>query len=75
MPYIAIKAYKKDAATKQAVVDEINRILLEKWGCPQSAISISVEEFAPEEWEEQIHQGEMGRCKGEMLIKDGNKAY
>ena len=42
MPYIAIKGYPKDAETKKKVVEKINRVLLENWGCPQEAISISV---------------------------------
>lgn len=34
MPYIAIKAFPKDAETKKKVVEKINQIFLEEWGCP-----------------------------------------
>ena len=48
MPYIAIQAYPKDEEIKKRVVERINQVFLEEWGCPQSAISISMEEVAPE---------------------------
>lgn len=34
MPYIVIKAYPKDDATKKRAVDKINQVFLEEWGCP-----------------------------------------
>ena len=37
MPYIAIKAYPKDDATKREIVDRINQLFLEVWKCPQEA--------------------------------------
>ena len=50
MPYIKIKAYPKDPAIKQRVAERINQVFLEEWGCPAEAISISMEEVAPEKW-------------------------
>ena len=50
MPYIAIKAFPKDAETKKKVVEKINQIFLEEWGCPQEAVTISLEEIVPDEW-------------------------
>ncbi len=47
MPYIAIKSFPKDQATKEAVVEKINEIFLEVWGCPQEAITISIENVTP----------------------------
>ncbi len=40
MPYIRIKAYPKDEATKQKVVDAINKAFVDNWGCKPEAISI-----------------------------------
>lgn len=39
MPYIAIKAYPKDEKTKKEIVEKINQLFLETWGCPQEAIN------------------------------------
>ena len=47
MPYVAIKAYPKDEDTKKKLVEKINDVFLEVWGCPPEAISISLEEVAP----------------------------
>ena len=46
MPYISIKAYPKDEETKRRVVEKINQVFLETWGCSQKAISISIEEVS-----------------------------
>lgn len=75
MPYIAIKAYPKDEQTKKKVVDEINEIFLKYWGCPKEAISISMEEFAPETWEEKVVIPEIRPNSDKMMIFSGEKKY
>ncbi|MBQ4111009.1 MAG: tautomerase family protein [Clostridia bacterium] len=75
MPYIAIKAYPKDEETKKKVVDEINEIFLKYWGCPQEAISVSMEEFAPEIWEEKVVKPEIETNTDKMMILSGKKKY
>ena len=37
MPYIAIKAYPKDEKTKKEIVEKINQLFLETWGCPSGS--------------------------------------
>ena len=73
MPYIAIKAYPKDEATKQAVVEKINQVFLETWGCPPQAITISVEEIAPEQWQEQVVKPEIEPKLDKIMILNGEK--
>ncbi len=75
MPYIAIKAYPKDEETKKKVVDEINEVFVKYWGCPKEAISISLEEFAPEVWEEKVVKPEIETKPDKMMIISGNKKY
>ena len=75
MPYIAIKSFPKDEETKKKVVEEINRIFLKEWGCPQQAISISLEEVAPADWAEKVEKPEMEPKKDKMMILDGEKLY
>lgn len=75
MPYIAIKAYPKDAETKQQVVEEINQVFLKYWGCPQAAISISLEEVRPEDWEEKIVKTEIESNRDKMMILSGEKKF
>ena len=59
MPYIRIKAYPKDQATKEKVVEAINKAFVDNWGCPPQAISISIEEVAPEDWVETVEKAEI----------------
>ena len=75
MPYIAIKAYPKDEDIKKKVADRINQIFLEEWGCKQEAISLSMEEIAPEKWTDEIRNGEIESKKDKMMILDGQKKY
>ena len=75
MPYIAIKGYPKDEETKKKVVEKINDIFVEYWGCPTEAISISVEEFKPEEWEEKVVKPEIEANPNKMMIMSGKKKY
>lgn len=75
MPYIAIKAYPKDEDTKKKVVDEINEIFKKYWGCPPEAISISMEEFAPETWEDMVVKPEIIPNSDKMMILSGEKKY
>lgn len=75
MPYIAIKSFPKDQATKEAVVERINEVLLELWGCPQEAITISIEEVAPADWQEKVVKPEIEPKKENMMILSGQKRY
>lgn len=75
MPYIAIKAYPKDEETKKKLVDKINKDILEIWGCPKEAISISLEEVAPDKWEETIVKTEIEPNQDKMMIFSGEKKY
>ena len=75
MPYIAIKAYPKDEATKKKLVEQINRVFLDVWGCPQEAISISLEEVEPALWEETVVKAEIEPNERKMMIFAGKKKY
>ena len=75
MPYIAIKGYPKDDATKCEIVEQVNEVFLKLWGCPQEAINISVEEIPPEQWEERMERGEILANRDKMLIYGGKKLY
>lgn len=74
MPYIKIKCYPKDEEIKKNVVNKINEIFLEYWGCPQEAISISLEEVKPETWGEVVEK-EIMPDEDKMMILSGKKKY
>lgn len=74
MPYIKIKCYPKDEAVKQKVVEKINDTFLELWGCPQEAISISIEEVEPSCWESVV-KNDIEPNSDKMFILSGEKKY
>lgn len=75
MPYIAIKTFPKDMEIKQKAVEQINEIILELWNCPPEAVTISVEEFTPDEWELKVKTSEIVPKMDKMLIIDGKRNY
>lgn len=74
MPYIKIKAYPKDEKIKKQLVDELNATFLKIWGCPQDAISISIEEVDPSNWDD-VRKSEILPNKDKMMIIEGEKQY
>ena len=46
MPYISIKAYPRDKATNQKLVEAINQTVQNVIGCPPEALTILFEEVA-----------------------------
>ena len=75
MPYIAIKAWPKDEETKKRLVEKINEAVLEVVGCPPQAVTITLEEFSPEEWEEQVVKAEIEPRSDKLMIRSGEKMY
>ncbi len=75
MPYIVVKAYPKDEKIKQEVAEEITRVFTEKWGCPQSAVTVKIEEFAPDDWQREVKEKEIDPQAGDMLILEGEKQF
>ena len=75
MPYIEIKAYPKDEATKKEIAEKINQLFLDVWGCSQDAISVNNEEYTPEDWQRDVFEAEVEPNKDKMLIFSGEKKY
>lgn len=75
MPYISIKAFPKNKEIKEDVVDKVNEVFAELWGCPREAISISLEEIEPEKWEETVVKKDIEKNKDKMMVLNGKKLY
>ena len=75
MPYINIKAWPKDQETKEKLVNKINEAFLEIWGCPQEAITIGIQEIAPDQWEDTVVKPEITPNADKMMILAGEKKY
>lgn len=55
MPHITLKMLKgRTEAQKLSAAEKLSAALVEAIGCTPSHISVSVEDFTPEEWQEQF---------------------
>ena len=75
MPYIDVKCYPRPEEKINLIVEKINQVLMDTWGCPQEAVSISLEMVPPEEWEEKVKVPEMDARDDTMMILHGEKRF
>ena len=54
MPHITIKMLKgRTDEQKKAAAENVAKALVDTIGCTESHVSVSVEDFTPQEWQEQ----------------------
>ena len=75
MPYIAVKAFPMDEETKQKTAERILEVFRETWGAEPEWVTISMEDIAPDDWDEKIRRGEILPNLDKVLILDGAKRY
>lgn len=75
MPYIAVKAFPRTEEAKKEIAEKLNQAIMDAVGCPQEAVSISVEYVIPEEWDEKVKVPEMDARDDAMMILHGEKRY
>ena len=73
MPYAAIKLWPKDKETKERVAEKVSTALVEALGCPPQAVTISIEEIEPADWEEKVVKTEIEPKQDAMVIVAGKK--
>jgi len=75
MPYISVKHWPKDEETKKRVVEKINAVFLEEWGCPPEALTIAFKEVDPSVWVETVVKPEIEPNLEDVMILKGEKRY
>ena len=75
MPYVSIKTFPQDEAARRRAAEKIHRLLMEEWGCESDWISVSIENIAPEAWDDRIVNDAMEKDKPHMVIRDGEKLW
>lgn len=75
MPYIAIRSYPKDEETVKAAIEKINEVMLEVWGCPPQALTISHEAIEKENWQQEVVEPIIKPNMDKMYIVSGEKKY
>ncbi|MBQ3267177.1 MAG: tautomerase family protein [Atopobiaceae bacterium] len=75
MPYIDVKCHPRPEEKINLIVEKINQVLIDEWGCPQHTISISLEQVPPEEWHDKVEAAEMDPRADSMFILHGEKKF
>jgi len=56
MPHVIVKMWPgRSEAQKEKLADELSKKVIEIIQCPEAAVSVAIEEIAPEEWDEKMH--------------------
>ena len=74
MPYINITAHPRDDKTKQKLTEAINEAVISIFGCQPKAVSISIEDVEPSNWDD-VRKTEILPNKDKMMIIEGEKQY
>ncbi|MBQ9059345.1 MAG: tautomerase family protein [Atopobiaceae bacterium] len=75
MPYVAIKCYPRPQEKLDDMVEKMNQLLMDAWGCPPETITISLEQIEPENWEEKVGAPEIEAKEDLMMILHGEKRF
>lgn len=72
MPHIIVKLYKgRSEEIKQNMADKITRAITESLSIDESAVSIALEEFAPENWNEEVYKPDIMQKENLLYKKPG----
>ena len=76
MPFVAIKAYPgKDRGKTIELAEEIKALVMEKYGVPEQAVTVSFEEVEKDQWEEKVGKVDIEPKMDKVLIYHGEKRY
>lgn len=75
MPYIAVKMYPKDDKIKKELAEKLCETVVEVVGCPPQAVTISLEEVAPADWDAKVREPEILPNMDKMWVVGGEKKF
>ncbi len=72
MPHIVVKLYAGKSETQKAEIAEaLTRALMASSGCSEKAVSVALEDVAPEDWAEQVYHPEIAARMDSLYKKPG----
>jgi 4-oxalocrotonate tautomerase len=72
MPHIVVKLYAgKSEAQKAEIAEALTRALMASAGCSEKAVSVAIEDVAPEDWAEQVYRPEIAARMDSLYRKPG----
>lgn len=74
MPHVIVKMYKgRNEEIKQRMVDGIVKSITESLDIGEGSVSVTVEEFEPERWNEEVYQPDIAQRVDSLYKKPGYK--
>jgi 4-oxalocrotonate tautomerase len=75
MPHVIVKMYAgRDETRKRALAAEIIEALKKTLGSSDDAISVSIEDVAPEDWAEKVYRPDIAAKPAQLYKKPGYSA-
>lgn len=69
MPHVIVKLYSgRTDAQKQRIADAVTRAIMEEAGSSEAAISVGIEDVAPEDWNRAVFEPDI-RAKPDTIFK------
>ena len=76
MPHIIIKMYAgKSDAQKMDLTRKVTQDIVETTGCSESAVSVAIEEFKPEDWPEKVYRPDILDSTGTLYKAPGYNPF
>ncbi len=72
MPHVSIKMYPgRSEDQKKRLARAIVQDVMAATGCPEEAVSVAIEDVAPEEWKEKVYKPDIVNHRGTLYKPPG----
>jgi 4-oxalocrotonate tautomerase len=72
MPHVIVKMYAgRTEPQKKALAEEITRAVVKALGSSEDAVSVSIEDFAPQDWTEKVYRPDIAEKPEQLYKKPG----
>lgn len=72
MPHVIVKMYKgRSEALKKDMAEKVTKAITESLSVNESAVSIAIEEFEPEKWDEEVYKPDIAGKPDTLYKKPG----
>lgn len=70
MPYVSVKCYPgRTEEQKKQLAEKITRDVMEVFNAPAEHVSVSIQDVAPDKWQEQVYDTEIVNVPDSAMYK------
>lgn len=72
MPHVIVKMYAgRSEQQKASLAQEVTKAIMAGAGCGEDAVSVAIEDIAPEEWGEKVYQPDIAAHPDKLYKRPG----